>query len=912
MKHENSDQWRVVSGQKRRPLTIPQTNFVLWLLGAALLFCLLVGWQTPLFAQTATPTAAPTPAANVASFTLADLGYSAEVMLSPLDEILIPFSTPKDWSIRGEASTITLQYDIFYGGNLAPGASLPPELAEARIDVTLNGVALASFTPYPTAGGALRLPIPYNAVLDPEANDHTLRLTLYAGPNCTLLDSIRFVLYENSQIDLAYAPLPPVTDLSTFPRPLWRERLTPEISLIVLPDAYSDADLSAAAAVAAAIGQQTDGAVQTELTTAGALTSEQLASNDIVAVGQPQQNAFIAGLYAQGALPTRLAAQPVEIAVDAAEDAYRINVQALLPAAELAGSRLVAEIPAFHQVTTCDSDCFTNGRLIVWDLPASGALTTTLQINLNDQPVVAAQTPITLTLVNSAGGPLYVRSSAADSVAATDGGSVLYDAGRAILYPDDGLLQIIPSPTSADHVVLVITGASDAGVSKAARALSSGEPILSFGGSVAVIRAVRPAPSAPTALEALPETFTLADLGYRGAILEGVGRKTSSVSFEMPANWVIQPGASLTLNYLQSATLNPTLSGLTVELNGNPVGGAPASPTGGGQQLVIPLAPADFIPGGSNRLRFIAVMDMNDPCLPGNTPLAWTRIDSASQLTLPRQTLTTTAAPAGDLGDVLFVLPAAPAATDLNALARLANKVGQDSIGAGLRPQVVRAVTDAIAADAATLSQNTVVAVGRPTTNTFIASQNEALPQPFLPGSDALQETVGSVVYRLGADASLGIIQVMPAPWAPNRDFVLISGVTDEGVEWASRAYADPLLAAEIEGNVTLVQGERIVSFNTALEHSGDLISAISNVTQTTAQIELVTPTATTAVAVVSTPSVTAPPTPVPASVLPERYAPPASELSPAMWGGIIGLLVAGVALAVGGAWVSWRRSRQR
>ncbi len=205
------------------------------------------------------------------------------------------------------------------------------------------------------------------------------------------------------------------------------------------------------------------------------------------------------------------------------------------------------------------------------------------------------------------------------------------------------------------------------------------------------------------------------------------------------------------------------------------------------------------------------------------------------------------------------------------------------------------------------------MAVGRPTANAFIASQNDALPQPFLPGSDALQETAGSVVYRLGANASLGIIQVMPAPWAANRNFVLISGVTDEGVEWASRAYADPLLAAQIEGNVTLVQGERIVSFNTVLGHSGDLISAISNVTQTPAQIELVTPTtAAAAVAAVSTPSAAAPPTPAPASVLPERYAPPASEPSPAMWGGIIGLLVAGVTLAVGGAWVSWRRSRQR
>lgn len=898
------------------------TNIWRSLLAVGLLLCLLAGLKIPLSAQAQTPTATPTPspAANTFSFTLADLGQTTQVMLSPLDEILIPFTTPKDWAIRGEASAITLYYDVVYGSGLTPGASLPPELAEARIDVTLNDVALASFTPYPTTGGVLRLPIPYSAILDPEANAHTLRLTLYAGSNCTLLDSIRFVLYENSQIDLTYTPLPPVTDLSTFPRPLWRQRLAPETSLIVLPDAYNDADLSAAAAVAAAIGQQTEGAVQTELTTASALTSEQLASSDIVAVGQPTQNSFIADLYAQSLLPTRLAPQPVDLAVAAAEDTYLITMQPRVPAADLAGNRLVAEIPPFHQVTACDSNCFANQRTVVWDIPVSGTLTTTLQVNLNDQPVVAAQTPITLTLVNSAGGPLYTRSSrviTADAEPATNGGSVLYDADRAILYPDDGLLQIIASPASASHVVLVVTGSSAAGVTKAARALSSAEPILSFGGSVAVIRAIRHTPLLPTGLEALPETFTLADLGYRGASLEGIGRKTSSISFDMPANWAIQPGASLTLNYRQSPALNATLSGLVVELNGNPVGGAQASSTGGAQQLVIPLAPTDFNPGESNRLRFIADMDMTDPCLPGNTPLAWTRIDIASQLTLPRQVLTTTSTtdsqnligPAADLGDLLFVLPAAPTTTDLNALARLANKFGQDSLGFGLSPQVARTVGDTVS-----LSQNYVVAVGRPTNNAFTASLNDALPQPFLPGSDTLQETVGTVVYRLGANVSLGIIQIMPAPWAGNRPFLVISGGSDEGVDWASRAYVDPLLSADMEGNVTLVQRERVVSFNTTQGGGGGLASAINNVTQTPVQIELVTPAApaaaTSAAAAITTPSAAA--TTAPASVLPDRYTPPSSQPSSSLWAVIIGLLVAGVALAIGGVVINRRKSQKQ
>ena len=888
------------------------------LLAAGLLLLLLLGGLRrlpPARAQAPTPTTSP---AGVFDFTLADLGQSTGVLLSPRGELAIPFTTPKDWAIRGEESTITLHYDIFYAGNATP-TYLPPQLDGARVHVSLNGIELATFIPRPTNDATLRLPIPFGAVIDPEANDHTLQLTLYAGPDCTELDSIRLVLHDDTQIHLAYTTLPPVTDLSTFPRPLWRERLTPETSLIVLPDAFSDADLSAAAAAAAAIGQKTDGAVRTEIVTAAALTPDQLAQNDIVAVGQPEQNAFTADLYARGLLPTRLRAQPADLNVTTTDTTYTLGLQARSPVSALTGARLVAELPPFHTFAACAGDCYANGRLVSWDIPISGTMTATLQINFNDRPVPASSTPITLTIVNSAGGPLYARGS---GTAATDTASVLYDQDRAILYPDDGLLQLIPSPDSADHVVLVVTGASGAGVLKAARALSSAEPVLSFGGSTAIIRAVRPWTQPTTGLAALPQTFSLADLGYRGALLQGIGRKTSSISFDVPANWRILSGSSLTLHYIQSNALNPTLSSLSVELNGNPIGAASSVAGGGTQQLVVPLEPDDLPPGSHNRLRFIAEMGLDDPCLPEDTPLAWMRIDNGSLLTLPRQVVTTTLAagdwqnldgPALDLRNVVFVLPDAPNGVELAALGQLANRLGQETTGAGLSPQVARG-----ALDTGALVEQFVIAVGRPTRNAFVAAQNEALPQPFLPGSDVPRETVGSVVYRLGADASLGIIEIMPAPWSPAHPFLLISGSTDEGVAWAGHAYADPTLSGGIDGSVTLVQDERLVSFDANVD-SGGAVGAINDLTGAPTQIDLVMPAPTAAAtAVAAAPTGVAPTaaaaaivTVTPASSLPDRYAPPDSAPSPATRALIVGLLAVGALLAVGGTLFSWRKSRK-
>ena len=106
-------------------------------------------------------------------------------------------------------------------------------------------------------------------------------------------------------IHLEYETQPPTVNLSDFPRPLLQER-TLESLLILLPEGFNEADLSAAAAVAAAIGQRANDSVSLSIVTSSTLTPTQLADQSVIAIGQPGRNSFIADLYERDVLPTRL------------------------------------------------------------------------------------------------------------------------------------------------------------------------------------------------------------------------------------------------------------------------------------------------------------------------------------------------------------------------------------------------------------------------------------------------------------------------------------------------------------------------------------------------------------------------------------------------------------------------------
>lgn len=803
----------------------------LWLMMLCLGIGWLAGWPRPGIAQTET----------ITDLSFADLELDDLTLVSPAGFQRVNFPIPQEQEIQGEISYINLHYQVFYGLN---GMATPPAgIDSARFTITIEDIPVAVFVPQAGPEQQIQLPIPWGAVNDPTNTTLTLRFELFAGENCANFQPIRIVIFNDSAFHLVWKPRPLTPALPQLSQLLQRNQaITPTLSLII-PDQYSEADLSAAAAIAAFVGKETGGEVSLALHTVATAPPELLESSDLVVIGRPEQNQLLRQWYAQALLPTQWLTNTIDLIADPSGNRYQLQVTNLDPTASWAGQNIVAEIPPGHQFQSCAPDCIVSGRLLSWPLPAgTDTFTATLQFSHNNQPIIAAQTPITLSLRTESQVVLYLENSLEP---VSEPLATLFRSNFGPLPPQDGLLQLISSPFANNHFALIVTGSTDAGLQKAAQALSASTPILSPNGQIAMIRDVRPVAQPLANTITLPERFTLAQIGFREATLSGLGDQFATASFQIPANWQLQEGATFHLTYLYANTLDQAISGLRVELNGQTIGSIPLNATGNEQSVEFALPMGDLRVGQTNNLRFVATLFVNDPCAAVGTPLAWVRIRNLSQVFIPHQEDQTTptpapitaATPAGDLSDLLFVLPSQPEPSDLVALSQVANQLGRNSVGFGFAPQVRLAPL----ANSQSLEDSFVIAIGRPTANDLIQQVNADLPQPFLADSDMVALTIGNVAYQLPAGTSLGLLQKMAAPWNQNRPLWLITGTTAEGVEWAGRAFAS-LPAEQLSGNVTVIQGSEAISFNNL---SNSILTAIEAVATLPVTLQPLPPTQT-------------------------------------------------------------------
>jgi len=363
-----------------------------------------------------------------------------------------------------------------------------------------------------------------------------------------------------------------------------------------------------------------------------------------------------------------------------------------------------------------------------------------------------------------------------------------------LIGPDDGVVQEIASQYSRDHVFLVVTGSNDEGVLRAARSLSATNPLFAFRGDVVVISAVTPLeapnlPSGPVTLEAL---------GMRDQTLIGVATTSSAgVTVFVPAGMVVQDHATLRLSYLHSAAVDPTNSVLTVTLNGERMASLLLSDANISPKEVIIQLPQEFFRTGRNRLTFEATMYPRDVCtLRDALPNIWTSIFGSSTLELPLVERGSGLSQ-GDLGNPLdpfasspslatvwLSLPASPTREELQGMVQVASVLGAQASGGALSPRVSLGEIPDMQAQ---LAPYNVMAFGLPSANPVIAAVNENLPQPFVPGENALQQEIGNITYRLPDNYSVGLVELIPSPWNPTRVVAVVTGTTQQGVGWAIR-----------------------------------------------------------------------------------------------------------------------------
>lgn len=389
--------------------------------------------------------------------------------------------------------------------------------------------------------------------------------------------------------------------------------------------------------------------------------------------------------------------------------------------------------------------------------------------------------------------------------------------------PDDGVVQMVVSPWNDAKVLLIASGSRDTGVVKAAQAISNGPVRAGAHPNLALIAATKP----QAAAQAVNVDRTFADLGYDTQKLYGLGGQYAAVRFNVPPGQVADGDAYLDLQFVHTALLDYDQSNLMISLNDEPIASVRFDDNStrlGSTRLVIP---GSALRPGSNQLTMRADLLPRASCTDPRGSGLWIVIRSNSLLHLPL-------APSQDTQVVQqFDLPSYPmpftVAPNLDGMAfvlgtndpngwniaqQIANDLGKQMQGSLVDLLVVYA--NSVPEDVR--QQRDLLVVGRTDQIPLLGDLSSVLPAPFAPGSALASEPDAPVEYRMPKDASLGYLNILPAPWNANRTILTVLGSTDEGLRWAGEALTTPKLRGTLTGNTAVIQGERIDSHDTRIK----------------------------------------------------------------------------------------------
>ena len=387
------------------------------------------------------------------------------------------------------------------------------------------------------------------------------------------------------------------------------------------------------------------------------------------------------------------------------------------------------------------------------------------------------------------------------------------------LAADDGALVLGVSPWNAALRALLVTGASDAALSRAVDALTTPEPAALLAGTTAVL--TEPIP--PAAADRGPaRAFTFRQLGQPDRTVQGTLPDTTTITFVAP------PLAADAYAELELVVTTPETIGahsnLGVDLNGMLVQTLALQRDGVRAAHRVRLPAAQLLPGpNSLRLRTTLYPDLanDDACAFDATERVWAVLHDDSALALPADrdvrpgggslaTLPFPFAGSGGLRDTTLVVdPSRPASL----------RAGLDAAVALGRASSGPSALDTLPLDEATperLGKRHLVLAGIDAGSALGRAVERALPVVLRPdGTRELVEGDQRLAEVLSA-TRIGVAQVGPVPWAPGFALLSISGSDDEALAWASGG-----LARRLEGTVAVFRGADAVTGFTIERLSG-------------------------------------------------------------------------------------------
>jgi len=387
---------------------------------------------------------------------------------------------------------------------------------------------------------------------------------------------------------------------------------------------------------------------------------------------------------------------------------------------------------------------------------------------------------------------------------------------------DDGLIELVDSPWNANHVVLVVSGNTDQGVSKAAQAVTSGRLLSDLYPNVSVVQDILATPETATQ----PVDQTLTEMGYSQTLFTSLGVEIATYQFNIPPGWALAPDARFNLVFGNSALLNYDRSGIVVSVNNVPVGSVRLSDATAAQatNTVGISIPSSVVVPGRNILTVNVNLVPVDSCSPPNLQGLWAEIwpNSNFHLPLDQPSLANPASIPGlstypapftydpTLASTALVLPHNDLASWRAAL-QMAAFLGQNANGTLNAMSVF--YSDQVSA--ANRANYNFLVIGLPSQLPMLDQMNASLPVPFTNGNNLSTVNNLQVTYRVSPNSPLGYIELMTSPWNPNHVVLTALGNTPQGLGWATTALIDPTLRSTLAGNFDVVNNRQILTIDT-------------------------------------------------------------------------------------------------
>ncbi|MDK2979706.1 MAG: hypothetical protein PWQ55_53 [Chloroflexota bacterium] len=391
---------------------------------------------------------------------------------------------------------------------------------------------------------------------------------------------------------------------------------------------------------------------------------------------------------------------------------------------------------------------------------------------------------------------------------------MLADGNLPAATAGSGLLFEQVSPFDSSALLLAVTGAEQADVEKAGKALTSNALAPRLSGDTATILDL---PESGSAAQTNSVSYTLADLGYTDTAVYGSREQRTAFAIPLKAVWQNNSAAVLDLHFIHSALLTGDRFTLTITVNDLPVGSVVINGGDSSDRKETFQIPLSFLNTGVNFLAVQSSIQLADDfsndmnyCTEDHYNRAWLTVVSDTQVTFPTAPDQVSANIAGfpytymgasDLSQLAFVLPDAAGAADAAAMSSLAVRLGEVATGGLLKPMVVNA------AQAGQLNDNRPyrIYIGLPLQNSAILALNERLPQPFDPASGEAQPvpglpTVDTSQIDTGTIEAFIDSQHVPA--------LVVSGNTEKGMLSAAAQLADAGQTALLEGNLALTTSD--------------------------------------------------------------------------------------------------------